>query len=274
RRNMETAGIGVNLRRGRLEAVALSALSYQTGRTVTFVQGRTRVQPWESIQHRSVRAHITIEHVMASSAIPLLFPAVRLGQQYYGDGSFRYVAPLSPAIHLGADRILAISARYGQTRSEARQPDTIGYPPPAQILGLIFNSVFLDTLDADAARLRRVNALLDRIPEEERAELALRHVDLLVLRPSRDIGRLAGEYEGRLPRTLRFFVRGLGTPETRTGDFLSYLLFESAYITRLLELGERDAAEGWPRIEQFLRGGARETSATGAERSASGADRA
>ncbi len=252
RRSMDSSGIAGNLRTGRLEAVALSALSYQTGRTVTFVHGRWPIEPWESVQHRSVRARITIDHVMASAAIPLLFPAVKIGQQFYGDGSFRYTSPLAPAIHLGSDRILAVSARYEQSRSEARQPDTLGYPPPAQILGLIFNSVFLDTLDADAARLRRVNTLLARISEEERAELGLRPVDLLVLRPSRDIGQLAAEYEGRLPRTLRFFVRGLGTPETRTGDFLSYLLFESAYISRLIELGENDAEENWERIEPFL----------------------
>lgn len=252
RRGIDPAGIGANLRDGRLEAVALSALSYQTGRTVTFVQGRRPIRTWESVHHRAIRARLTIDHVMASSAIPLLFPAVKLGQQYYGDGSFRYAAPLAPAIHLGADRVLAVSARYGQSRSEARQPDTLGYPPPAQILGLIFNSVFLDTLDADAYNLRRINRLLARIPPEERAGLDLQHVDLLVLRPSKDIGLMASAYEGRLPRTLRFFVRGLGTPETRTGDFLSYMLFESAFITRLIELGENDAEEQWSRIATFL----------------------
>lgn len=256
RRSMDASGIAANLRAGRLEAVALSALSYQTGRTVTFVQGRRPVPAWESVQHRSVRARLSIDHVMASAAIPILFPAVKVGQQFYGDGSFRYTSPLAPAIHLGAERILAVSARYGQTRSEARQPDTLGYPPPAQILGLIFNSVFLDTLDADAARLQRINTLLARISEQEREELGLRPVDLLVLRPSQDIGQLAGEYEGRLPRTLRFFVRGLGTPETRTGDFLSYLLFESAYISRLIRLGENDAEENWERIQPFLAAGA------------------
>lgn len=256
-RSVDPGGIAANLRAGRLRAIALSALSYQTGRTVTFVQAGSPVRMWESVPHRSVRARITVDHIMASAAIPILFPAVKLGQQYYGDGSFRYTAPLSPAIHLGADRVLAVSARYGQSPVEARRPDTLGYPPPAQILGLIFNSVFLDTVDTDAAHLERINALLARLPEEERASLPFRHVDLLVLKPSRDIGLLAGEFEGRLPRTLRFFVRGLGTPQTRTGDFLSYMLFESAYITRLIQLGERDAEEQWPRIAAFFEGAER-----------------
>lgn len=262
-RSIDPGGIAANLHAGRLRAVALSALSYQTGRTVTFVQGRAPIRMWESVPHRSVHARIAVDHIMASAAIPILFPAVKVGQQYYGDGSFRYTAPLAPAIHLGADRVLAVSARYRQSPLEARRPDTLGYPPPAQILGLIFNSVFLDTVDTDAAHLERINGLLARLPEEERAASPLRHVDLLVLKPSRDIGLLAGEFEGRLPRTLRFFVRGLGTPRTRTGDFLSYLLFESAYISRLIELGERDAEEQWPRIATFFEGARRRRPAVG-----------
>lgn len=256
-RSIDADGITTNLARGRLDAVALSALSYQTGRTVSFVQGAAPVDVWERVHHRAVRARITIDHILASSAIPILFPAVKIGQQWYGDGSFRYTAPLAPAIHLGADRILVISARYGQRREEARRPEVLGYPPPAQIMGLVFNSVFLDTLDDDVSRLERINALLGRIPESERRKVPFRPIDLLVLKPSEDIGMLAGAYEGRLPRTLRFFVRGLGTGTTRTADFLSYLLFESAYISRLIDLGERDVEAQWPRIEAWLRRGER-----------------
>ncbi|MFQ5679241.1 MAG: patatin-like phospholipase family protein [Gemmatimonadota bacterium] len=254
-RSIDTTGIVANLRSGRLRSVAISALSYQTGRTVTFVQSRAPVVPWERVQHRSARARLTVDHITASAAIPILFPAVKVGQQWYGDGSFRFTAPLSPAIHLGADRVLAISSRYGQSSAEARRPDMLGYPPPAQILGLIFNSVFLDTLDDDAARLERINGLLARLPEADRATVPLRRVDLLVLRPSKDVGRLALEYEASLPRTLRFFVKGLGTAESRSNDFLSYLLFESTYVSRLIRLGEEDAEERWEEIAEFLLAG-------------------
>lgn len=251
-RSMDSSAIVANLRSGQFRSVAISVLSYQTGRTVTFVQSRDPVQIWERVNHRSIRARLTVDHIMASAAIPILFPAEKVGQQWYGDGSFRFTAPLSPAIHLGADRILAISSRYSQSTLEARRPDLLGYPPPSQILGLIFNSVFLDTLDDDAARLERINDLLARLPESERNAVPLCHVDLLLLRPSRDIGVLAMEYIERLPRMLRFLVKGLGTPEARSNDFLSYLLFESAYISHLIKLGEQDAEEQWHQLADFL----------------------
>lgn len=252
-RSIAPGAVGARLEDGDLEAVALSAVSYQTGRTVIFVQGDApiRTEP-ASVHHRIVRARLTVDHIMASAAIPLLFPAVKIGQQYYGDGSFRSAAPLGPAIQLGADCIFAISARYQRSVPEARQPEVVGYPPPARILGLLLNSVFLDTLDWDAAMLRRINRLVDQLPEDVRREQALRHVDLFIQRPSKDIGLLASGFEERLPRGLRLLVRGLGSEATRSADMLSYLLFESAYITELIELGEADAEENWDRISPFL----------------------
>lgn len=255
-RSIDPRGIEENVREGRLLALALSALSYQTGRTVTFVQGNApiRLNP-DSVHHRAVRAKITIDHIMASAAIPIVFPAIKVGQQYYGDGSFRYTAPLSPAIQLGAGRILAISARYGRRDREVRRPEVLGYPPPARVLEVLLNSAFLDTLDWDAARLERINRLLDRLTPKERRMERLRKIGLLVIRPSEDIGRIAVEYEVRLPHLLRYMVRGLGTPETRSADLLSYLLFESTYLSRLIELGEKDADRNWPRIHRFLDAG-------------------
>jgi NTE family protein len=255
-RAVDPTGISDNLESGRLLALALSAMSYRTGCTVTFVQGNApiRLKP-DSIHHRAVRARITIDHIMASAAIPLLFPAVKLGQQHYGDGSFRHAAPFAPAIQLGADRILAVSARYPRSAEDMRRPDSVGYPPPARIIGLLLNSAFLDTLDWDAAHLRRINRLLARLPESTLADERLRHVELLILRPSKDLGCVAAQYESRLPRMLRFLVRGLGTPGTRSADLLSYLLFESAYITELGELGWKDAERQWPRLASFLEAG-------------------
>lgn len=245
-------GIDANLREDRIRAVSVSATAFQTGRTVTFVQGAPDVTMWDRPQQCGVRDRITLDHVMASSALPLLFPAVRVGDRYYGDGSIRQSAPLRPAVDLGADRILSISARYGRSVEEAEVPSVEGYPPPAQVLGLLFNNIFLDTLDADAARLERINRLLEQCRTWEEPAAPFRPVDLMVLRPSRDLGALATEYRHRLPRMLRFLLSGLESPDSRESDFVSYLLFESHYLARLMELGERDAEAQWHRIADFM----------------------
>lgn len=248
----ELTGIQYNLAKGRLQAVALSTSSYTTGQSMTWIQG-CDLREWERPQRRSRKAVLTIDHVMASSALPLFFPAVKIEGAWYGDGGIRLAAPLSPALHLGAGRILAISTRYDRDQTEADRPSVLGYPPPAQVVGAIMNSVFLDVLDQDALRLERLNRLLERLPEEERDDL--RTIELLILRPSVDLGRLANEFEPQLPRTFRFLTRGLGTKQTDSPDFLSILLFQSDYLCRLIEIGEADAEAHEEEIDAFLRGG-------------------
>lgn len=252
RHAVDPRGIEENIRDGFLRAAAVSATSYQTGQTITFVHGDPSLSMWERPHRRAVRDRLTVEHVMASSALPLLFPAERLDGHFYGDGSIRQSAPLAPAVHLGADRILAVSARYERNAEEARHPVVQGYPPPAQVMGLLFNSIFLDTLDADSVRLDRINDLLERCGDGGDPGKAFRRIELLLLRPSRDLGQLASEYADRLPRILRYLAGGLGSREGRTADFVSYLLFEESYLSRLMELGEEDAAAQWERIEAFL----------------------
>ncbi len=247
-------GIMENIESGALVALAVSVTAYDTGQTTTFVAGAPDIEMWERPLRSSVRDRITVDHVMASSAIPILFPAVEIGDRYFGDGSIRQSAPLAPAVHLGADKIIAVSSRYPRSAAEARAARAPGYPPPAQIIGLMFNSIFLDTLDADAARLTRINHTLSHIPEEVRRDYALRPIDLLVIRPTHDLGKLALEYQENLPRMLRFFVKGLGTRGGRNADFVSYLLFEREYIGRLQQLGEEDAEKQWPEISRFLDG--------------------
>lgn len=242
-------GIEANLQRGRLKAVALSATSYTTSQSLTWVQGREMTM-WQRPQRKGIRARLTVDHVMASTALPLLFPAVRVGDEWYGDGGIRLTAPLSPALHLGASRVLTISTRYDRTRAEADRPQVSGYPPPAQVLGVLYNAIFLDLIDQDVLRLERLNRLVELIPPERRNEL--RVIDMLVLRPSRDLGRLAGEYEPRLPRVFRFLTRGLGTKKTESPDILSLVMFQEDYLRRLIELGEEDAEQQWDRIAAFL----------------------
>lgn len=245
-------GIEDNLSRGRLAAVALSATSYTTTQSVTWVQGRN-IELWERPQRRSERAHLTIDHVMASAALPLLFPATQVGNEWFGDGGIRLAAPISPAIHLGASRIITIATRYDRTRSEADRPQLVGYPPPAQVLGVLYNAIFLDLIDQDVARLQRLNEVIARVPESDRNGLRL--IDMLVLRPSRDLGRLSREYEPRLPSVFRFLTRGLGTRKTQSPDILSLVMFQKDYLERLVALGEEDAANASERIAAFIEGG-------------------
>lgn len=242
-------GIQHNIRTGRLDAVALSATSYTTGQSVTWVQGRD-VSLWQRPTRRSELATITVDHVMASSSLPMLFPAVRVGTEWYGDGGVRLTAPLSPALHLGATRILTVSTRYSRSREEADKPLTAGYPPPAQVLSVLYNAIFLDLIDEDILRLERMNRLLDEVPPSGREGMRL--VEILVLRPSRDLGKLAGQFEPNLPRAFRYLTRGLGTRRTTSPDILSLLMFQADYLRALVELGESDVEANKDKIDAFL----------------------
>jgi NTE family protein len=234
----EITGIDYNLHRGTLKAVAVTAASYTTGQTVTFVQGRD-IELWERPNRKSVQTQLRVEHILASSALPGLFPAVRIGDQYYGDGGIRLIAPLSPALHLGARRILAVSTRYDRSREEADRIEVAGYPPPARILGVLANAVFLETLDQDARQLEQINRLIAGLPKGERD--GLRHVDMVVARPSRDLSKMARDFEPRLPRGIRFLSRGIGATRTGSPDALAMMMFQPDYVRALIDLGEKDA---------------------------------
>jgi NTE family protein len=253
-RFMRRGGIEENLASGRLRALALSTTSYATGRTVTFVQGASDLPSWRRSGRIAVNAPIVEDHVLASSALPLLFPAVAIGNEYFGDGSVRQTAPLAPAIHLGARRLLAISIRYSVGDRPDPGPDAVAYPPPAQILGMLMNAIFLDAMDADAERLDRVNRSLELLPPDRPHPDGLRKLRLAVLRPSENLGQLAAGLDRHLPPALRYLVRGLGSTRIKSQDMLSYLLFERPYIERLLELGRADVLAQWDRIGPLLDG--------------------
>jgi len=248
----EIHSITENLDRELLRGVALTTLDYATGRTITWVQG-CDIHDWERPNRRSAHTRLTVDHVMASASLPLFFPAVRIGGHWHGDGGIRLAAPLSPALHLGARRILVVSTRYRRTEEEADVPSTSGYPPPAQILGHLLNAIFLDVIDQDIERLERLNRLLERLPPEHR--LGLRPVEMKVIRPSQDLGRLAADHEIRLPKTFRFLTRSLGTRETRSPDLLSLLMFQPEYLQELIEIGERDGEEQLEDLVALCRGG-------------------
>lgn len=245
-------GIAANLASGVLDAVALTASSYTTGQSVTWVERRPTDpdRSWIGPRGRSVNCRLRLNHVLASSSLPFFFPAAEVDGAWYGDGGIRLTAPLSPAVHLGAHRIMVVSTRFGRPFSEDDRPAVNRYPPPAQVAGVLFNAIFLDLLDADALRLQQVNMLLDRVPPEARD--GFRKIDLLVLRPSEDLGQLANSYERTLPRSFRFMVRGLGSQDTRSNDLLSLMMFHPEYIARLMELGEADAKARASEIDAFL----------------------
>ena len=259
-------GVAAALAEGHLDAFALTTTSYTTGQSVTWVQrepeaGRTeaesRVESWDRPMRRAIRTPLRTEHVLASAALPFFFPSVeirdaRLGHGWYGDGGIRLTAPLSPALHLGADKLLVVSTRHPPTRSEADAPKLRDYPPPTRILGVLLNSVFLDVVDRDADVLRRVNALLATTPREDWN--GFRPVDLLVIRPSQDLGKLAEGIEPRLPPSMRIVTGGLSSGDGASEDWLSMLLFEPTYVERLLALGEADAERHADDLTAFLEG--------------------
>ena len=242
-------GIAERLRSRELWALALVTSNYSTGQSIIWIQGRD-LHDWERPERRSRQTRVRLDHVMASAALPIFFPAVELDGGWYGDGGIRLTAPCSPAIHLGATRILALSTRYGPTLEEADQPMVEGYPPPMHISGQLLNAIFLDDLNRDAQDLRRVNLLLQDLPPEKRR--GLRAIQLLVVRPSRDLGQLVARFESKLPRFFRYLTRSLGSRETSRPDVLSLLAFDPEYLGALIELGEADAAVHTDKVRALL----------------------
>ena len=242
-------GISENIEKNRLKAVAFIATNYSTGQTTTFVDGFD-VSTWARPNRIGVKATLTLDHIMASAALPLIFPAVNIGGAWYGDGGIRLTSPLSPPIKMGADRIFIISTRYNRSRVEASRPSIHGYPPAAQVIGILMNAIFLDVLDHDALRMERINELIKEIPKDKRRDL--RPIKLLLIRPSRDIGQLAKDIKPDFSGALKLFTSGIGSDETDSPDWLSMLLFQADYIERLIEVGYEDGASHHDEISAFF----------------------
>ncbi|MEO8199069.1 MAG: patatin-like phospholipase family protein [Gemmatimonadota bacterium] len=236
---------------GRLRAFALSATPYTNAPTRTFVQGIPDIPMWKRAERISVRASISVEHVLASAAIPLVFPAIWLDGEFYGDGSVRQTAPLAPAIHLGASRILVIGTRHPDDDTP-HHPTRTQNPTAAEGMGLLFNSIFLDALDADAERLTRINRLVESLPPDFPVPDGLRSVKFYHLRPSRDLSTLVTGQHYRLPWTMRTIVRAMGGESAGSTVLLSYMLFDPSFTGRLIELGYQDAMAAREQIQSFL----------------------
>ena len=252
-REIPFEAIRENVARGLVRGVAISATNYETGTSVTFFDGAPEMKPWARSRRMGVKTAITLDQVMASAAIPIFFPPVQVGGSWFGDGGVRLTAPMSPALHLGADRVLVIGIRHPRTAeetvviNEAAQRDDL---PLSQILGVLMNAVFLDSLEPDIERVERVTEMLDTI--QRPADSHLRPGHILLLQPSQDLAALASDQVMRFPRTLRFLLKGLGVSQKGGADLLSYLAFEQQYIERLVTLGYEDTRARFEEIREFM----------------------
>jgi len=243
-----------NIDNGSLYAVSITCSGYSSGQSVSFFQGGVDCQPWERSQRIGCAMPLRVEHLMASSALPFVFPAIKLNREYFGDGSMRQIAPISPALHLGADRVLVVGT--GRQAQDSARVRSNSYPSLAQIAGHALNSIFLDSLYVDIERLQRINRTISLIPKEKIAEagLPLRKVEVLVASPSQPIERLVPRYIMELPRTVRFLLRGVGAMNRNGSNLASYLLFEKGFCRALIELGYEDTMKRREEMQSFLGG--------------------
>ncbi len=240
------------LKNGDLHALSITASSYSTGESVAFYQTAEHIEEWQRARRLGRRSTISVDHLLASSAIPILFPAQEVEGRYYGDGALRQLAPVSPALHLGADRLLVVGVSGNVSADHQR--DLRAYPSLAQVLGHILNSLFVDSLEGDVERLERINRTIAAIPPKLRGQqgIALREVEVLKIYPSQPIDEIAAQHLRELPRTLRFFLRGSGATRSPGASAVSYLLFEPGFTRSLMSLGYRDAMKREEEIRTFL----------------------
>lgn len=248
-RHVNFARLDYNVRRGTLRALSVTATGYASGRSISFVATRKEFSGWRRARRIGLPATLTLEHILASAALPFLFEAVPAGEEYCGDGALRDLAPLSAPIHLGADRILVISTRDEEPPMGV--PDA--YPTLGRIAGTLLDALFSDSLRADLERLRQINQLLRQVPTSVHDETgrALRPVRTLVMAPSEDPRAVALAHLRRLPRAMRSILRGLGA-QRQGSPLASYLLFDGAYCGDLIALGRADAQVRREAIRAFL----------------------
>ena len=250
--NVATEKIQMHLDSGALYAVCVTASGYTSGQSVSFFQGGSGLEGWERNQRIGAAVSLKVEHLLASAALPFIFPAVKLHREYFGDGSMRQIAPVSPALHLGADRVLIV----GSGRQSVDQPRARSnvYPSLAQIAGHALNSIFLDSLMVDIERLERINRTLKLIPPDKMSDsaLQLRPVKVLFITPSQPLERIAARFIHELPATVRFILRPTGALNRSGSNLASYLLFEESFCRALIDLGYQDTAARETEVKEFF----------------------
>jgi len=251
-RTLDFGRVQENIDSGYLYAVSITCSGYSSGQSVSFYQGGPDVKAWERTQRIGAAVPLRVEHLMASAALPFIFPAVKINREYFGDGTMRQIAPISPALHLGADRVLVVGT--GRQSLDIARVRSRYYPSLAQIAGHALNSIFLDSLYADIERLQRINRTISLIPAEilSNGGLPLRPIKVLVISPSQPIERIALRFVGELPWTVRFMLRGIGAMNRSGSTLASYLLFEHGFCSALIDLGYRDTLERRKEVLEFL----------------------
>lgn len=245
------------IKAGDLKAICVTAMNYSSGESVSFFEGDESVEEWRRYRRTGVAAKLSLEHLMASAAIPGIFPAAKVGTDFYADGALRQVAPISPALHLGADKVfvIGVSGNRNPVHWAKRTLPAKHSPSIAQVFGHLFNSAFIDSLEGDLEHLERVNELLRLIPEDVRAEhgVQLKPVETMVISPSKELDKMAGRKIRHMPKSVRVFLRSAGgTTKGGGAATSSYLLFEKPYIDELIELGYKDAMWERDKIQAFF----------------------
>jgi len=261
---LDLSRIPEHIASGALRGIAVTATNYLTGNTVTFYDGAPSIEAWARRNRLAVRERIGVEHVMASAAIPIFFPPVAIDGKFFGDGGIRLTTPISPAIHLGAEKVLTIGIKYARSleaQQERYRTVHSKHISVGEISGVMMNAVFLDSLDNDIERLERINRTLGFVPDEDRKRMPdlLRRIPSLALRPSQDLGQLAADQYQKFPATLRHLLRGIGATGDSGWDLLSYLAFQPGYVGHLMELGYADTMKRKGEIQAFMESDAEDT---------------
>ncbi len=251
-RTLDFDRVQANIDAGSLYAVCVTASGYTSGQSVSFFQGVSNLQGWERNQRIGAAVSLKLDYLLASAALPFLFPAVKVHREFFGDGSMRQIAPVSPALHLGADRVLIVGT--GRQTSEGARVRSTLYPSLAQIAGHALNSIFLDSLLVDIERLERINRTVRLIPRERLSEsnLQLRPVKVLFISPSQPIERVAARFLHELPSTVRFILKPTGALNRSGSNLASYLLFERSFCRALIDLGYQDTVAREAEVREFF----------------------
>ena len=248
--HLQLEGIQTALDLGALRGVAVTASGYTSATATSYFQAQDHIDGWQRTRRRGLASKLNVHHLLASAALPILFPAERIGNEYFGDGGMRMVAPLSPAIHLGANRIMVIGTRDEKPDLPPESPAE--YPSAGEIGGYLMDTIFMDTLNADLARMRRINKTLELIPEDKRHQTSLININSLVIKPSKDLRHVTQAHVNDIPRSVQVLLRTLGG-WGRDWRMASYLLFESAYCGELIDLGYTDGMNAEQEIVDFLK---------------------